>query len=297
MSRNQGRLIRWIVYCVYAVTLVAVLAYFRFPGEQFRQYCERQAETLFAGSQCRIGKSAYVFPFGLRLVDIALTGENAADGPGQAVILQRLDIAWSPKNPGGEYGLSGDLYSGTFHGTLRKGTKRGSFTLSGLDIRGVDLWEIKPLQKVLDREVKGQLDYSGTYGAEVNNYFAGALSGKIRLNRGSIALRQKLLELEKIDVQQMEADLEYTGKKLQVKNGRMKGKEVSSDFSSTIAVADPWMLSSIAMTGNLAVQTEHLRTHPGITSEVNALRRISKKQTIHFSVRGSMQSPAITLGY
>lgn len=297
MSSKRGRLVRWIVYSVYAVALVAVLAYVRFPGEQFRQYCERQAEAIFAGSQCRIGKSAYLFPFGLRLMDIALTGDNAAGGNGEAVTLQRLDIAWSPGSPGREYGLSGDLYSGTFHGTLRKGAKPGSFTLAGLEIKAVDLWKAKPLQKALDREVKGQLDYSGTYSAEVNNYFAGALSGKVRLNQGSIALRQKLLELETIDVQQMEADLEYAGKKLQVKNGRMRGKEVSCDFSSTISVADPWILSSIAMTGNLAVQTDHLRTHPGIASEVNALRRISKKQTIHFSVRGSMQNPAITLGY
>jgi type II secretion system protein N len=297
VSRKRDRLVRWILYCVYAVALVAVLAYFRFPSEQFRHYCERQAETLFAGSQCEIGKAAYVFPFGLRLSDIALTGEKAAAGTGETVMLQRIDVVFSPGNPGREYGLSGDLYSGTFDGKLRKGTKPGSFTLAGLEIRGVDLWEIKSLQKVFDRELKGELDYSGTYSAEVNNYFTGALNGKVRLNRGSIALRQKLLELEKIDVQQMEADLEYTGKKLQVKDGRMRGKEVSSDFSATIAVVDPWMLSSITMTGNLAIQSEHIRANPGITSEVNALRRISKKQTIHFSVKGSMQNPAITLGY
>ncbi len=297
MSRKRGRLARWIAYCVYAVVLLTGLAYVRFPGEQFRRYSEIQAARLFAGSQCSIGKTVYVFPFGLRLTDIAFTDEDMTEGTGETVKLQRLDIKWSPGSPGREFALSGDLYSGTFHGRLQSGAKPGNFSLVDLEIRGVDLAKIEPLQKVLDRELKGLLDFSGMYSAEVNKYLAGNLKGKIGLNQGRISLRQKLLDLEQIDVQQMEADLEYAGKKLQVKNGTMRGKEVSADFSATAALADPWMLSSIAMQGNLAVQAEHLRDHPGIVSEVNALRRISKKQTIHFSVSGSLQSPAITLGY
>ena len=296
MSSNRRQAFRWVFYCGYAAVLLAVLAYFRFPGEQFRQYCERQAESWFTGLRCSIGGMRYVFPFGLRLSAVSLT-PGGGDASGEAVLVPVMEIAWSPEAPGRQYRLRGEAYSGSFQATLTKGDKAGAFALEGVEIKGLDISKAGGLQKQLDRSLRGRLDYSGRFSGEVKKYAAGSLKGKILLSEGSISLHKQQLELEAIDLQHLEADIEYAGNTLQVKNGRMRGKEVSAEFSSEITVVEPWFLSTIDMTGDLAVHPDYLRTHSAASGQVEALRRISKKQTMHFRVSGGLQSPSITWGY
>ena len=261
----------------------------------FKEYCLRQAERLFSGTECTIGNIRYAFPFGILFEDVSFSSPNNTKTP--LFVLSALTLTSGLQDFGQTYVLNGRSYSGNFNGTLHTRQKDRQFSLDPLTIQGLDLAEMKPVNEILGRKISGRFDYSGTYSAVVNQYLAGKAAGRVKLREGKITLLQPVLNLAEIDLQQVEMEIRYEKNRLQFSKGKAAGKELTADFSGMVQVISPWYLSSVATTGNVALQAQYLRENTATRNEITVLQRQFKKSTIPFRVAGSLQKPAFRFGY
>ena len=292
---STGTYLRGFLYCCYAVAVTAVLLYVRFPGAEFKEYCLRQAEGYFSGTECTIGNISYAFPFGILFKDVSFSSPNQAKTP--LFVLSSLTLSSGLKDFGKTYILNGRSYSGTFSGTLHARQKDQQFSLDPLTIQDLNLAEMKPVHSILGREISGRFDYTGTYSAVVNQYLAGKAAGRVKLREGKITLLQPVFNLKEIDLQQVEMEIQYEKHRLQFTKGKVAGKELSAGFSGMVQVISPWYLSSMATTGDVALQAEYMRENTVTRNEIAVLQRQFKKSTVPFRVAGSLQKPAFRFGY
>lgn len=294
MKTGTGSYFRWFLYCCYALVLTAALLYLRFPMAEFKEYCLRQAKALFSGTECAIGRIGFAFPFAILFEDVAFSLPDQPKTP--VFVLNSLTISSPWKDFGKTYVLNGQGYSGKLNGTLHAGQKNRQFLLDPLRIEGLNLAELKSVHDTLGRGISGRFDFTGTYSAVVNQYLAGKAAGRVKLREGKITLLQPVLDLKEIDLQQVDMDIQYDKNRLQVAKGKLTGKELTADFSGTVQVINPWYLSNVTTTGDLALQAEYMSANTALRNEVAALQKQFKKSTIPFRVAGSLQSPAFRFG-
>lgn len=294
MISSASAYLRWFFYCCYAVLLTAVLLYVRFPEDIFKKYCVKQAQKLFSGSECRIGHLAYYFPLSISLEGVSFSLPKQEKAP--LIKLNSITISPALTAFGKVFELKGESYSGQFSGTLHLERKDNQFSLEQIKIQNMNLAEMKPIHDILEREISGLFDFTGSFSAVINQYLAGKAQGKVKLMAGKISLVQPVLAMNAIDLQQMEMEIKYDKQELQVSKGKMKGKELSADFSSTVRVISPWYISDITVTGDVAPQAGFIKMSPTLQNEVRTLLKQYKKSTIPFSVNGSLQKPTFRFG-
>jgi type II secretion system protein N len=294
MSSATG-VFRWFWYCCYAVVLTAVLLYVRFPMVKFREYCVRQAEEMFSGTECTIGRLTYHFPFGILFENVSFSLPKQEKTP--LFVMNSLVLAPAFKDFGNTFAVSGQSYSGNFSGILHIQKKDKRFSLDSLILRDLNLGEMKSVHDLLGREISGRFDFTGDYSAVVNQYLAGKAAGKVKMREGKISLLQPVFALKEIDLQQLEMEIQYDKNELQFSKGKMKGKELTADFSGMVKVISPWYLSSAATTGDFALQAGFMKGNTAVQSEIAAVQKQFKKSTIPFGVTGSLQKPAFRFGH
>lgn len=294
MSSITGAFSRFLFYFCYAVVFTAVLLYARFPTAKFKEYCVRQCEELFDGTDCKIARLGYAIPFGLNLQDVTFSLPETKNVP--LVLLHSVTVSPDFMKLGKEYFLWGNGYSGEFSCTLQLAKNSKGFSLKNLKINDLNLAEMKPLQEALGRELTGKLSFVGGYSAVANQYLAGKGQGKVSIEGGKISLVQPVLALEAIDLQHVDMEIQYGNQTLQIAKGKMKGNELTADFASTVRVVSPWFASGLAMTGDVAPQAGLIKDSIPARAEVRALQKQFKKQTIPFRIGGSVQKPSFQFG-
>lgn len=294
MTFRKGTFSRLFFYCSYAVLLTGLLLYVRFPGDRFKAYCTRQVEALFEGTACRIGRLSYAFPIGLTLeeVEFSLTGTKGLP----LIVLDSITLSPMLANPGRVFRLQGKTYSGQFCSTLHIKRNDKRFSLEAISIEHLNLSKMKSIHDVLGRNIKGLLDFSGSCSAVVNQYLGGKVQGKVKITNGEIALVQPVMALKTINLQEVEGEIEYDLQKLQILNGKMKGRELSADFTYTMHMVSPWYTSGVALAGNVAPRAAFLKDSQPLRNEIRALQKQYKKPTIPFRVGGSLQKPTFQFG-
>lgn len=294
MSTATGSSFRLFLYFSYALVLTAVLLYLRFPTAQFKEYCALKIGRLFAGVECSIERISYEFPLGLRFADVAFAPPGQKKNP--RVVLSSLSLTPVFSNIRQAVELRGTGYSGTFRGILQGAPGDKRFSLDAVRIQDMRLAEIQPLQDALGRELSGRVDITGGYSAEVGRYLDGKLEAKVILREGKVALLQPIFALNAVDLGQMELELKYDKQNLQISKGKMKGAELSADFSGTMNVISPWQLSQLTAAGDIALQPGFIKENPAIENEIRVLKKQFKKMTIPFRINGSLQKPSFRFG-
>lgn len=294
MSSGATAYFRWVLYCLYAVVLTAVLLYVRFPATQFNEYCLRQARELFADSDCSIGRISYAFPLSLRFENVTFFKPGQEKNP--HVVLTSLSLTPVSADIFQAIHLRGSGYSGKFSGVLRRGPEEKKFRLDALQIQDMHLAQMKPFQDALGRELSGRLDFSGSYSAEVNRYLAGNIEGKLTMREGRISLLQPIFALSAIDLSEMSMEIKYDKQKLRIEKGKLNGTEMAADFSGTINIISPWQLSPLTTAGDIVLQPGFMQENPRIQPEADALKKRFKKSTLPFRVNGNLRKPAFRFG-
>lgn len=294
MSPSKGFFWRLLFYCCYAIGLTAILLYVQFPGVQFKNYCIRKIEQLFDDTDCKITRLVYHFPFGMTFENMAFFSQNSKNSP--VVLLQSVTLSPILQKLGKAYRLEGTGYSGEFSCIVVPEAVGKGFLLENLRIDGANLAEMKQVHESLGRRISGLLSFHGKYSGVVNQYLAGKGQGKVKIKEGKMALLQPVLTLKDITLQQVEMDLDYNSQVLRINKGKIEGKELAADFTSTVKMTSPWYTSGIAMKGNVAPNSRFTKDSIPAMNEVRALQRKFKKPAIPFRVSGNMQQPSFQFG-
>lgn len=281
--------LRSLRYLAYAVMLTALLLYVRFPGEKFKNYCEKRIERLLPGSACTIEEIAYRFPSSAAFANIHIT--RTIDGQDNDMIVERLRITPEPLQFWRAYTLHGEMYSGLFTANLDVDSKTQQFHLTDIHVEGLELEKLAESIGLADRKISGIFGFKGDYQAASAHPNDGVGTGDVEVINGSMSLLQPILALSTIEFEKLTVGVSRQNGVIQFVDGELLGKEISAEFAGEMRLTSPLLQSSILLNGHLAPDEVFLRNHPREQQFVQRLLQRYKVTVLPFKVGGTVQSP------
>lgn len=280
---------RTFFYLTYAVLLIAVLLYIRFPTEKFKMFCERRVVSYFSESTCNIDRIAYRFPFSLVVSDFQISQE--VDGEHSEFHVNQLTVTIDPANLFRTFAIDGALYGGSFSLKLDYNGVEKSFRLNDVLIKDFNVNEWTDDWNLLGRKVSGTAEFSGNYQAGFDSPLAGVGEGVLVVVDGSMELLQPVLSLSSFEFSRIDIEMVHEKGVLRFSKGNVSGAEVSADFTGEMKTTSPLQNSSILLSGHLTPEEGFLAVHPEEQKLVEQLSQRYKMAVLPFRVGGSVRRP------
>ncbi len=262
MTFSQNTFWRWSLYGIYALLLVAILLYLRFPTQKFKTFCLQVINQHLSGYESSIESLRYQFPLTLVASNLHLQANNqtaksrssagaipgASDtGPGkrneaktpamagEVFDLPKVTLTPSLSGRGKTFFISITAYGGTHQAILTLDRAHNTFTLSKIEINGFDLAKLAWLQVQTGRAITGLLTIQGSYsGQSGQDISRGTGQGTVHIKNGTFELLAPIFSLKNIDVESGEALIKLHEQKMLVTKGKFSGKELAGTFSGQI---------------------------------------------------------------
>ena len=278
---------RFFLYVIYGLLLTTVLLYVRFPTDKFKSFCEQRLEQSLKASNCSIKRIHYRFPVSVVFEKIRIL--KAGEEQQSEIIIDNFKIRPSIKF-WKTFKIFGDLYSGTFRGTLNLDRDKKSYNLTDAVVSNLNLNQILEGQGVVNRKVTGSLSGSGKYSAQWNTPAAGEGKGRIEVTAGQIQFLQPILSLTEINYNRINLDISV-GEQVEIQEGKLKGKNLDADFEGTVNVMDSLLASRVRLSGLLEPKRDFLQSHPKEAKMVKQYAKRYKKSALPFKLRGTVENP------
>jgi len=233
MTFFQNTFWRWLLYGIYALLLVAVLLYLRFPAQKFKTFCTQVISQHLSGYESSIESLRYQFPFTLVAGNLRLQANNQAAK--EVIDIQKVTLTPSLRGRGKTFSVAITAYGGTHQAILALDRGHNTFTLSKIEINGLDLAKLSGLQAQTGRAITGLLaahgSYSGQSGQDISK---GTGQGAAFIKNGTFELLYPILSLKNIDVESGEVLIKLQEQKMLLTKGKFSGKELEGTFSGQI---------------------------------------------------------------
>lgn len=280
-------------YLLYALVLICILLYVRFPSDKFEKYTERKIEEAFSGTDVNVGTFKLQFPFSIS-IDKALISQ-AVSGD-EILYLENIRIKPIMSGFGLDFMLSGDLYGGNFSTELLLAPRDGRFTLNDLELSAVDISQSEYLRIVTRREISGNFDFIGSYSGAISGGDHKDLQGVMAVSDGKFSLMQPVLSLKVMEVNSLEAGLAFKEGSLKLIEGMFKGKEIDAEFEGSVKISDNVSLSNLSVSGSMVPQKVFLKEKPQVLRVVKRLQKQYRKTALPFNISGTIGNPRFRFG-
>ncbi len=232
MTFLQNTFWRWSLYGIYALLLVAILLYLRFPTQKFKTFCAQVVSQHFSGYENSIESLRYQFPLTLVANNLRLQANNQAAK--DVIDLPKVTLTPSLSGKGKTFSISITAYGGTHQATLVLDA-HNTFTLPKIEINGLDLAKLPWLQAQTGRAITGLLTAQGSYsGQSGQDISKGTGQGTVSVKNGTFELLEPILSLKNIDVASGETLIKLQEQKMLLTKGKFSGKELAGTFSGQI---------------------------------------------------------------
>lgn len=233
MTFFQNTFWRWLLYGIYALLLVAVLLYLRFPTQQFKTFCTQVISQYLSGYESSIESLRYQFPLTLVVGNLRLQANNQAAK--DVIDFPKVTLTPSLSGRGKTFSLSITGYGGTHQATLVLDRAHSTYTLPKIEINGLDLAKLPWLQRQTGRTITGLLTAQGSYsGQSGQDISKGTGQGTVYIKNGTFELLEPILSLKNVDVASGEALIKLHEQKMLLTKGKFRGKELEGTFSGQI---------------------------------------------------------------
>ena len=148
---------------------------------------------------------------------------------------------------------------------------------------------------VLDRELAGQLNFTGGYKARFDKPLTGDGEGQLVLKKGTIPLARSLLTLVAIDFDEVQMKLQLQDSRLLIREGMMQGKEMDAKLTGMIRAPFLPPEGSLQISGLLFLHDTFLADRPAIKRFIGKLKQRSRKPALRFRVGGTLEKPTFRL--
>ncbi len=280
---------RTVVYLAYALILIGLLLYVRFPAQKFKQFCENRLELIFPGSVCTIGRISYRFPLNFNFLGVNLSSTGAAERLG--FFIDSLSVTPDLAKLGANISLAATAYGGALTARVEVDFAAKKIELNDVQITALDVAALQKGLTVVDRKLTGTIGFTGNYQAAFDNLTGGTGQGRVVADAGSVALLQPVLSLQQIDFYQMVCNLRYENRKLSVFEGRLTGKDLNADFAGSLRFLSSFFASELQIGGRLVPQADFLETHPQEQKMVLGVMKRYNMTALPFKVGGTLGSP------
>ncbi|MFH0784263.1 MAG: type II secretion system protein GspN [Pseudomonadota bacterium] len=280
---------RAILFLAYALLLIGFLLYLRFPAQKFKQFCENRLELIFTECVCTIDRISYQIPLTFTFYGVRL---RRADAAGRAdFIIDSLTLTPNPAKLPNKITLAATLYGGVLSAQFDGDFSAKKMMLHDIQLSGLDVAALQKSFAVFERKIEGTLGFTGSYQATFDRPAGGTGQGRIVVDTGSMALLQPVLSLQQIDFHQAICNLQYNNGKLEASDGRLKGKDITADFTGELQPAMSFWDSELQLTGRLVPLDAFLEMHPQEQKIVQGVMKRFNMTTLPFKVGGTLNSP------
>lgn len=284
---------RVLLFAIYGMALTMVLAYLRFPGEDFRRWLEGELSARFSPMSVRLERITLDWPLALQLSGILIQEEQQ-----EKVFLHinRLSLRPLGLDRLDRWEVAAALYGGEILATLD--FDLGARNLVADDIRGslldLSLWELPAGQ--LGRSLSGQLSFAASYRAELQRPFAGQGRGQIVAKEGEVELLESVFSLSKLIFNEVSADLEYREGKMELLDGKLSGRDLSGFFTGNVQFTEPFAKSLVALEGGLVPEPKFLAANAGRRRAYTSYIRRFDEKYLPFKMGGVLARPTFRMG-
>jgi type II secretion system protein N len=245
---------RWPLYLLYALLVVVLFLYLRFPGQQFKTFCTQSMTRQFPGYEGSIESLRYQFPLTLVATNLQLASNNQAAQ--EIFTIEQLTLTptlMSFKDPASNFLITITAYGGTHQADLVLDRGRNTFSLANIEINAFDLAKLQWLKTQTGRAITGLLTAQGSYAGQLGQEISkGTGQGTITITAGSFALLEPILSLKNIDLDKGEAQVKLQEQKLVLGKGKLKGKELEGTFGGQLVeLSAPFAAIQLNLTGTL----------------------------------------------
>ncbi|SDO74209.1 type II secretion system protein GspN [Desulforhopalus singaporensis] len=284
---------RTVLFFLYGLVLVIVLAYVRFPADDFKTYCEKSLADLLQAKECRIMEISYLFPAGVRLQGLTLVQPNG--GAVDSFTMQSLKISPGGWNFWRSFDLDTSLYEGTATARIMLDWKGNLFQFTQIEGKEIELARWNDQEQSLPRKISGLLFFSGRYSGNFSTPFEGEGKGNVIVQDSAIELQRPLLTLSLLTITEAESNLHYRGRLLSVTEGKFSGRDLRGDFEGDIEFFGQKGRSALNITGNLVPQAGFFKDHPDEAELVRELLIRYNAHQLPFEMGGSVVRPTFSL--
>jgi type II secretion system protein N len=287
MTVSQNTFWRWPLYLIYALFIITLFLYLRFPTQEFKTFCTDLISLHLPGYENSIASLHYRFPLTLVARNLQLqaksnaaqgrsssipgasdTGPSMAQGSSSSIpgasdtgpsmaqetfAIQQIDITPDLTAPGTNFSLAITAYGGTHRILLELDRADLTFTMPKIEIETLDLTNLTWLKTQTGRTITGLFTAQGSYAGQIGQDISlGAGEGSAQLTGGTFELLETILSLNSIDLEKGEALFKLQDQKLLLSNGKFNGKEVTGTFSGQISSLNSKVAAmQLEMTGAL----------------------------------------------
>jgi len=285
---------RALAYLFYALMLIGVLLYVRFPTEKFKVFCENRLGILLPAGVCTIDRIDYNFPLTLNVDGIRISRGDAPRHEG--FFIDTLSLVVNPANLGKTAFLSAIFYGGKFSARLETDFTGQTIRMQGIQLTGLRLAELVKGPLAVDRTIEGIAAFEGDYQAGFMDLLGGVGKGRGVIKTGSIDLLQPVLSLRKIDFTEAGCTVDYENKRMEIAEGKLQGKDMTAEFSGELRLGSSMTNTQWQLGGALLPSAVFLQTYPQEAGMVQAVMQRYHMTALPFKIGGTLKNPTVRFG-
>ena len=277
----------WILVGLYGALLFIALLYLRFPGEDFRAYCEHLVEKALPGVNCTISKVSYDFPVGLHFEKMRISRN------GEQILLDddRFSVAPAWTRLTSAYAVESQAFGGRHSALLSINDEEGRIIFNELRIANLPLEKI-PVIGAMERPLTGILSGEGT--AMLNSREIGfhQINGIFTLTDSRYELGRPLFLMADIEVPLTTFRLAFNEGVARLTAGAVRTAKVEGDFQGDVTLADSLADSRLKISGNLTPKAQLFPGSRQLQAVVAGVQRRYRSEELPFKIGGSLGQPS-----
>jgi len=287
----MGSIQKILLYIAFTIVMGVVFLYLLFPSDTLRAYIETQIQQNAPDVSVEIGQVSAAFPPGLNLVNILceyqelplVTASLATVRPALLKLLGSEKVA----------NFKIETSEGRVDG--RAIMRTGKQTVLALDahIDGVALQEIAGLRAIPDYIISGllsgKLDYKATPGR------SGSGSADLLATDAKLELINPMFGLESFSFASIEAQLNLSPRRLQLRRCNLKGNEVDGSISGSVMLRTPMGQSRLNLSGVLRPHADFMaKLQTTLPVALLGSKNLGQKG-LPFRITGTIDQPGFSL--
>lgn len=285
---------RNLFYFCYALVLLAVLLYVRFPGEKFKLFSEKQVEHYLQVDKCTIAKINYSFPFAVTFENIRF--EKNANGQKSAIEVAELVLTSQIKGIGKKFTMGGTVYGGSFQSDLQIQYEGKHFLLENVGVSGVQVENLLDSLLLEERKTRGSMNFQGMYKAPFYQPFDGQGEGNVDISDGSIQLSQPILGLSDVAYDKLQFHVSQDKDRLKLDGGSLASAQLKVSFAGDVILEDLRIDSLLKISGTMEPANSLVTKDPAMQRYVQRLARRYSNKTLPFRIDGTIKTPTFRFG-
>lgn len=225
-----------ILFGFYILVIGIILLYVLFPADAVRNHLANRINQNVSEVQVAIGSLRLGFPPALTLKEVTVSKNGTLLG---SMDVLKLTPGWLSLFSGRKtFKFKGQTYQGSVSGSFWVAFKNHGIEASASgDFSGIRLEQVPVIKAQARVGLTGTL--SGSFQADTGSVDPATGNGHVFISECNFVLPSALMSIQQLEFQRVEADFDFEGRNLEIKDGELDGTEFNGNVAGSIYFASP----------------------------------------------------------